>query len=75
MHENPKILSQVTITKRKKNTQEVIASLRLENIELDQETLRKIHYFDTHDISPEQAITDCYNELNALYGTDVKPPK
>lgn len=63
------------IAARTKLTEEVIASFRLEGIELDQETLDKFNAFDTQNMSAEEALQDFYDELNAIYGTKIKPPK
>lgn len=68
-------ISKKEIAARKKLTKKVIGSFRLEGIEIDQSTLDKLRYFDTHGITAEDAIASLYDELNSKYGTNLTPPK
>lgn len=78
MNHEPSITFVISVEEaatRKQLTKEVITSFRLEGIELDQPTLDKLNYFDTHGIKPEDAIATLYAELNSKYGTNTKPPQ
>ena len=67
-------ISEKEIEERKQRTKEFIGSLYLENIKLNEKTLADINYFDSHGITPENALAALYDELNKKMASVIKPP-